>query len=675
MKHKRSTLKSLLFCASVLTVSSCMFTGCTDQTTLNAGEWRLEYDVQANGIDIKKGSKLIYDNVYASYTLSGQTVSTREYTNRSISTEKIKDNFGTGYRYEVTYTENDLPTLIQSFYLYPEKDYVLTDFTLESATEIASNYMAPVNVNQMPPVLNPGENNRALFIPFDNDCWIRYQSYPLTFPELTSYEVTALFNNDDRDALVVGSVEHDNWKSAITMGKGDTNNIGSLVCFGGAADKTTRDSKPHGALKGTTIKSPKVFLGYFEDWREGMETYAEANAVIAPPKAWDKAVPFGWNSWGALQFNLTYPKALEVSDYYKLNLQNNNFVNADNLVYTGLDSGWNSFTEEELKSFVDRCKANGQVAGVYWTPFTDWGKNPEREIKEVPGCTYKDVYLYANGKPQELDGAYAIDPTHPTIEAMMKSTSELFHRAGFEFVKMDFMTHGAMEADKWYNPEIQTGIQGYNYGMKLLDKYFGDMYINLSISPIFPSHYAQSRRIACDAWNKMKDTEYTLNALSYGWWQDKVYQFNDPDHIVLREATDGENRARVTSGVITGLFIAGDDFSDGGPEIVKEKALKYLTNAEINTIANGEAFRPVDGNGEKSENQFVRIEDDGKAYYAAFNYSDQELKLTTALKRLGLDPAKTYKVTELWSGTGSTAKTDLEVTVPATDVIIFKIEE
>ena len=47
------------------------------------------------------------------------------------------------------------------------------------------------------------------------------------------------------------------------------------------------------------------------------------------------------------------------------------------------------------------------------------------------------------------------------------------------------MTHGAMEADRWYNPEIKTGIQGYNYGMKLLNQYFGDMYINLSISPVF----------------------------------------------------------------------------------------------------------------------------------------------------------------------------------------------
>lgn len=173
--------------------------------------------------------------------------------------------------------------------------------------------------------------------------------------------------------------------------------------------------------------------------------------------------------------------------------------------------------------------------------------NAENVLHDAPEYKYKDVYLYANGQPQELDGAYAVDPTHPAIEAQMKKTSELFRRCGFEYVKMDFMTHGAMEADHWYNPEIQTGIQGYNYGMALLNKYFGDMYINLSISPIFPAQYAQSRRIACDAWNKIKDTEYTMNAVSYGWWIDRVYQYNDADHVVLKDATEGENRARITS--------------------------------------------------------------------------------------------------------------------------------
>ena len=47
----------------------------------------------------------------------------------------------------------------------------------------------------------------------------------LTFTELTSYEVTAIFNNDDREAVVVGSVEHDSWKTGITIGKGNIYNV------------------------------------------------------------------------------------------------------------------------------------------------------------------------------------------------------------------------------------------------------------------------------------------------------------------------------------------------------------------------------------------------------------------------------------------------------------------
>ncbi|MBO7317934.1 MAG: alpha-galactosidase, partial [Bacteroidales bacterium] len=343
------------------------------------------------------------------------------------------------------------------------------------------------------------------------------------------------------------------------------------------------------------------------------------------------------------------------------------------LVYTGLDSGWNKFTEEQLRAFVERCKANGQVAGIYWTPFVHWGRNPHQYIEHGDGYQFKDVYLYANGKHQTLDGGRAIDPTHPAIEATMKYFSDLFTRLGYEYVKLDFMTHGAMEADSWYLPEIQTGIQAYNYGLQLIEKYFGHMYINFSISPAFPAQYAQSRRIACDAWNKIKDTEYTLNALSYGWWLDKPYQFNDPDHIVLRDATEGENRARVTSGVITGIFICGDDFSAGGADIDKERAKKFLTNADVISIANGVSFRPVEGNGVRSENQFIRFEDDNTAYYAIFNYTDQPLETTIDLQRLGLDAEATYAMRELWSGVESEATASFQVALPAADVALFRI--
>lgn len=655
---------SIYFLSLIFVLSLSSFSG---KQSAGAGQWKVSTNNHTGTVDIFKQGKPVLTSVKAAFRLGNKLVSTDDY----VIQKTEKNTIGTATVFSVYYQSDKYPELIRKFYFYPDKNYIETEILICGKSDLESNYMAPVQADQIRSV-SATSDSRALFVPFDNDKWVRFQSYQLTFDRLTSYEATAIFDNSSRKGLVVGSVEHDAWKTGIDMTAKD-NVLTTLTCYGGVADELTRDSRPHGMLKGKVIKSPRIFIGFFDDWRAGLEAFADANAAIAPRKAWDKAVPFGWNSWGVLQFKLNYPKAMEVSDFFKNNLQNNHFKNADNLVYIGLDSGWNSFSEEQLKAFVDKCKANGQEAGIYWTPFTDWGKNGERNMPDAPDYKYKEVYLYANGKPQDLDGAYAIDPTHPAIEEQMKKISALFHRCGFKYVKMDFMTHGALEADKWYKPEITTGIQAYNYGMKLLDKYFGDMFINLSISPVFPANYAQSRRIACDAWNKIKDTEYTLNAVSYGWWIDRVYRFNDADHVVLHDATEGENRARVTSAVITGLLITGDDFSAGGSDEGKEKARKFLTNPEVNAAAQGVSFRPVEGNGEKSENQFVRTDKAGNIYYAVFNYSDQPLSMAVSFERIGVNPAKIKSAKELWSGKNLDLKGALIVNPK--DVKLIKFEK
>lgn len=649
--------KDLLFSAVLGSLTLC---SCGSRLGCEFGEWHIDC---ADGVNIYHKGIPVMHGVGAEYACENGVVNSRDYTSRKIEKGKTSDAFGKGRFLNVVYSSPELPALKQKFRLY--KDFMLADIEVTSASgALKTNYMAPVVATSDTVLYSP--ERRKLFVPFDNDAWIRYYSTHDTDSVLRSYEVTSVYDAAGRDGVVMGAIEHDKWKNAVEL----DDRTKTVRLYSGVADRLTRDVNPHGNVKGDTVRSAIFMIGRFEDWRKGMETYADNNAEVAPRRHWDKAMPIGWNSWGALAFGVNHTNSTEVVDFFADELQPNSFANAEGLLYTGLDSGWNSFSEPDLKDFADRCKANNQVPCIYWTPFTDWGKAPERQ---VPGTSYKykDVYLYAGGKPQELDGAYAVDPTHPAIKKMMEDVSALFRKCGYKYVKMDFMTHGRMEADSWYDKNISTGTEAYNYGMHLLDSIFCDMYLNLSISPIFPAQYAQSRRIACDAWNKIKDTEYTMNALSWGWWIDRVYQYNDADHVVLRDATEGENRARITSSVITGLFITGDDYSKTGPEEVKQRARRLLTNADVNAIATGRSFRPLDGDDDRAENMFVRTDADGTSYLAVFNYTDEPLQFKLPVERMGMavpDEAK-----ELWSGT----KVDIsEVqTLGAKDAMIFRFRQ
>ncbi len=671
------TLLNLFLGTIISIIISIVYSIPADGSLLHhsVGAWDLCVDENYGDIVLAHNEKQILNHSCAHWGLDSNLSSFEKLDDISIESVPLKDNIGTGINV-IVLGKNDSTTILQNYYLYDDKDYIITDFTVNSCNGVELNYMAPIFM-ESPIKMSESTANNFLFVPYDNDAWVRYRVTPFGSTPPESYEVSALFNSITREGIVIGSVEHDTWKTGIKIDSKNENSIESLIVYGGATSTLTRDVRPHGALRGKSVKSPKILIGYFDDWRDGMETFADVCNILAPNRCISGDKPFGWNSWGKLQTNINFDNASQTSTFFNEHLQPHSFADSEESVYIGLDSFWDfGFNESQRKEFADLCHARGQKAGIYYCPFTDWAKDAEANVVEALEYQYKDCYLYHNGEILNFDGAYALDPTHPAVKHRIKQQIDKFIEWGYDFVKIDFMAHGAYEADSHYEPNIMTGVQAYNNGMAFIDSIINDkLWINLSIAPLFPANYAHSRRIGCDAWADIKNTEYTLNALTYGWWLDKLYHYNDADHIVMEGVTEGENRARFTSSAITGLFFLGDDLSDTATDETKERVKKIATNKDINDMARKcKSFRPVEhGIGDHAADMFYYTFED-TMYLAIFNFSESTTSKELNLPRLGLSETKMYNADELWEHIPLTLHSGYQLDIPAKDVKVLRID-
>jgi alpha-galactosidase len=600
------------------------------------------------------------------------------YAKISLKVLPIKDQFGYGKKYVFSFLKNGLPALEQVFYVYPNRPYFFTEVLLKG-NDLRSNYLSPLSSDEVN--LNAKGDNRILFVPFDNDTFIRYDAKStLLETKNISSEVGALYDNTSRKGLIVGSVEHMVWKTGVsTVGKDDQ--LSSMDVFGGYTDKAvTRDQIPHGSIVGNVIKSPKIFVGIYNDWRIGLEAYGAANRLAEPPFVfnWTKPVPFGWNSWGVIQEKLSYEKAIKVVDYFAEKLPE--FRNGGT-AYIDLDSFWDNFTGgmsgdySKLKEFADYCKKRGLEPGAYWAPFTDWGyKSGGNRKAEGSDYKFSEMWTKVGNEYHDFDGARALDPTHPGTLKRIDYIIDKLKACGFKMIKIDFLGHAAAESTQFYDSKLSTGMQAYRFGMEYLVKRLdGQMLIYAAISPSMATgRYAHIRRIACDAWKTIKDTEYTLNSVNYGWWQSKLYNFIDADHIVFATESGGSHRARLTSGLITGTLITGDDFSKSGEW--DSTAQSLLQNKELLDISrSGKAFMPLDGNtGTHANNVFYR-QINGFLYIAFLNYSKESMDFNIPLTRFGLTKSK-YTARELFQLNEVVSVQSINLKVDASDAAILKIK-
>jgi hypothetical protein len=610
------------------------------------------------------------------------------------------------------------PAIRQIFTLYPSHpDYFLLHEQVanNNGSILSSNYLGALIVDASTGYVAapPGSDPRLLDLPFDNDEWVRFDSRKLGTADFTgtSYEATAIYESQSRAGLVIGSITHDFWKTGVYYGyTAASHKITSLNVWGGAATPDaaklpsgatyggdgTHDVAPHGAMTAAQLQSPRVLVGCFADWRDGMEQYGQANAIVAPPRTWASNAPFGWMSWGAYGEGVTGSRLVAVSDFVAQQLTPGGFTSPGG-VFVDIDAGFKGDSTCATEACVaQHVHANGQKAGTYRTPFSYFGTDLTAAVPNT-SYTYTDVVLRdGSGNPIRRHDAYMIDVTHPGGKQLIHDAMASVVSNGFDLVKLDFLTDGAMEGAH-YDATVATGIQAFNQAMAYVDSLLpANVFVSESIAPIFPSQYAHSRRIStdvvgqlddteCPTWPHYGSTEYMLNSLSFGWWmQGNLYAFDDPDGMALMAFEPSSTatypelwaQTRVTASAIAGTMF----FDTTDPASGSARELAYLTNTGVNAIAAaGRALRPLDGvgyvsaptcdgardtsSGAAASTVFVR--DDGATVtVAAFDYDGtQPATVAIDLTRLGLSATSAYTATDVWTHTTTTATKTLELTL------------
>jgi hypothetical protein len=673
------TLVAIFACCAAAAMAQSGAIVRSDEILLRNGLLSIHYHRQAGVMDIewKDGHKLLGVTSEAQLA-DGRSLTSDAYAHHILeaapSRSATSDTVGAAaHEYTIRNTDPEKPALLQHIWIYDGKPWIAIEAELSPEAGVIGTRHFDTVVLKNPDAVRLKQNAalRILHVPFDNDMWFRFDSKAVAEIKpgqtFTGEEVTAIYDNGKRDGIVLGSIAHNTWKTAIEAQASD-GHLSNLKIYGGISSPTgirtdTHDTIPHGLVHGARVVSPTTFVGSFSDWRDGMETYGAINAAIHPPLPWAADPPMGWNSWAAYQDKINERRTLEAATFLRNTLVPLGYGRS-NVLYVNLDAFWTNLDAVQLADEVAtihnmRGKDGTRFEpGIYWTPFAYWSDDFDAFV-EGTGMKYRyrDILLRApdGSVLPKLDGGWPIDPTHPGAKARTAFYLQHFEQLGFQYLKIDFLSHGALEGVH-YDPAIQTGTEAYNLGMKQIADTVGThMFLSLSIAPLFPSGYGHARRLSCDTKGHIdgaeQSTEYMLNSLTYGWWTNHNLYITDPDHVVLGEKADQgarsitEGKSRLLSAVIAGGMILDSSALSDDPQGRAFAHDVYDNRALFALAREGKSFRPIEGDtGTRAANAFLLPSADG-IYLAVFNYDAKQAQtITIPLNRIDASLASAKEV-------------------------------
>jgi len=613
-----------------------------------------EYYLESEGTHIS----LCNSEVYSKYTLHNKV----QYTNFTEQT------------IEYNPVDSILPTVNLTFnFLHEQNNSVLIKLYFNDT--IKTNYISPMKNGKLLPVF---DEPRVLNVPQDNDLQSFYTNFKLSpITKGTSSYVTTIYDGlgISNNGLVIGFLEHNIWKTGVEY---DYYNINAVCGINGKL--LTRDSIPHGMVNLT--ETPTLFISFNNDWRDGMEQYADMVMDYSPYKANTSLLPIsGWNSWALAIDHIGMPteERLMSASNVLHNLSNFGFGDKQ---YINRDAIYD-LSNNKTNNWTNYVISNNQSAGTYTSPIVLYKPtggnyiNCKRDFcnSSTPNCwLYTDIIVkdkYDNPIRSlawnKLSNKGVLDITHPASICIFEEDLKEIKQFNYSFIKIDFINYAAFEGEHYNKTIASTGMEAYLYYLTILHKMFDGMVIDYGISLLMPfGPGVNTKRHACD--QMFGGVMYSMNNYAGGWWTNRFYML-DPDLVSFEEHywftksfkltkyISMDAKSRVAKAVVYGgVFKNGDDLSNKTNVGIVNY---YLGNPKVNEMwSRGRVgdpkttFRPINWIQNsiipfisiiKPPNVFTRTNGD----VAIFNYDIFNKQFNVDLSNIISNTTKTC--IELWS--------------------------
>ncbi|OPH60283.1 coagulation factor 5/8 type domain-containing protein [Paenibacillus ferrarius] len=644
--------------------------------TATNGALTITYDLSTGRGNLSSAGITILANFYSDYAVSGNATRINSYdaAARTASWTSIgSDGYGTGgYKLTLTSNLNSGSTIVLNIYLYADIPYFLTDMQVQKGTSQTLDFLEPIASQNL--AIAAGSNKKVFTTPFtnNNDFGVAPVNAFGSFTG-TSYWVTSVFDDTTKNGFVAGAATVKNWVSAQYLAPASTAN-GNLTGFSVYNNG--------GKQSGTSVSSDKFFLGYYTDYRTGLEEFGAKYNVGEPHLTWSGGVPIGYNSWYALRFDdLTAENMYPLVDYVANNMQSKGYQ------YVNLDAGWENGDgdwtpnaakwpvkvagENPMKSFTNYVHSKGLKAGTYINPFSVESNFLDTTIPNT-SYTFRQAVLRDTSGALKTTyiGTYALDTTHPGTQQYLRDSIQRYIDWGFDYIKADFLDFGLYEGNHY--DSTKNGMQAYRLGMGILkDKVLAagrPIFIDESISPLLPAAFAHGRRLGCDTELGVTGggTTYTgyerqaFNAAASWFSNGTIWQYNDGDmEMVDNLSGNGSNRydknqARLLTNAVAlagGHWLVSEQLS-----VVPDDKMDIFRNSKLLQISQlGKAAKPVSmtnfyAGGEHSPSQLYLTDTNGDRIVGLSNWANTGASMTVTFADLGLSATTPYYVSDLYKG-------------------------